>query len=115
MRHIRNIVWMLAFVAVAYADTVVVKGELSFNSKGIGKVLDCNSGRIFSLGVMATNPYRRMIEQYWRLSYHGKTPVLIEVRGDASNSETGWTLQSPNVATLVAGRCSDTEKMSWPS
>lgn len=115
MQHTAAIVGMLAFVAVAHADAVVVKGELSFNPKGIAKVLECNSGRVLSLGVMATNPYRRMIEQYWRLSYRGKTPVLIEVRGDASNSETGWTLQSPNMVTMVAGRCSDTDKLSWPS
>ena len=115
MQHIATIVGIFAFVAVAHADNEVVKGELSFNSKGIGKVRECTTGRVLHLGVMATNPYRRMIDQYWRLSYHGKTPVLIEVRGDASNSETGWTLQSPNMVTMVAGRCSDTDRLSWPS
>jgi len=110
MQHIGAIVWMLAFVAVADADTVAVKGELSFSSKGIGKVSECKSGRIFSLGVMASNPYLRLVQRYWRISYHGKTPVLIEVRGDVtrtSNSVAELTLQSPNVVALVAGRCSD--------
>ena len=111
MRYIGAIVWMLAFVAVADADSVVVKGELSFSSKGIGKVSECKSGRIFTLGVMASNRYFSLVQRYWRLSYHGKTPVLIEVRGDVSrtsNSETKLTLQSPSVIALVAGRCSDT-------
>jgi hypothetical protein len=110
MQHIGAIVSMLAFVAVANADTLVVKGELSFSSKGIGKVTDCKSGRIFTLGAMASNPYFSLVQRYWRLSYHGKTPVLIEVRGDVSktsNPETELTLQSPSVNTLVAGRCGD--------
>jgi hypothetical protein len=111
MRHIGAIVWMLALVAVADADTMVVKGELSFSSKGIGKVLECKSGRTFTLGAMASNPYFSLVQRYWRLSNHGKTPVLIEVRGDisrTSNPETESTLQSPSVNALVAGRCSDT-------
>ena len=115
MRHMGAIVWMLAFVAVADADTVVVKGELSFNSKGIGKVAECKSGHIFSLGEMASNQYLRLVQRYWRISYHGKTPVLIEVRGDvarASNRESELTLQWPNVIALVAGRCSDASPSS---
>ena len=110
LRHIGAIGGMLAFAAVADAETVVVRGELSFSSEGIGKVSECQSGRIFTLGVMATNPYLRLVQRYWRISYHGKTPVLIKVQGDVTRTGTGGTkltLQSPNVIALAAERCSD--------
>ena len=101
---------MLAFAAAADADFVVVRGELSFSSKGVGKISECESGRIITLGVMPTNQYERLVQQYWRLSYQGKTPVLIKVRGDvtrADNPQGELTLESPNVVVLVGGRCSD--------
>ena len=108
MRQIGTIVGMLAVVAVADADTV--KGELSFNSKGIGKVSECKSGRILTLGEMTSNQYLRLVERYWRLSFHGKTPVLVEIRGAVTREGppgTELTLQSPNVVALNAGRCSE--------
>ena len=40
----------LAFAMSANAETVVVKGELSFSSTGIGKISECDSGREFTLG-----------------------------------------------------------------
>ena len=110
MRRVGVIVWMLALVAVAEADTVSVKGELSFNSNGIGKIAECDSGRIYKLGVMETNPYLRLVQSYWRISFHGKTPVMIKLRGGVtrtSNAETELTIQTPNIVTLVAGRCRD--------
>jgi len=108
MRRSGAIVGMLAVVTMADADTV--KGELSFNSEGVGKVLECKSGRIFALGTMATNPYLRLVQRYWRASFHGKTPVLIEVGGvvtGASTPGTALTLESPNVVVLYGGRCSE--------
>lgn len=110
IRYVGVIVWMLAHLAVAEADTVSVKGELSFNSNGIGKVAECDSGRMYKLGLMETNPYLRLMQSYWRISFHGKTPVMIKVRGGVtrtSNAETELTIQTPNVVTLVAGGCPD--------
>jgi hypothetical protein len=98
MRHVGAIGWMLAFAAVADADNVVVKGELSFSSEGVGKVSECRSGRIFTMGVMATDPYLRLVQGYWRISY----------RGDAERTtNTTFTLQEPYVISLVSERCSD--------
>lgn len=108
MRRMGAIVGMLAFVAVVDAETV--RGELSFNSKGIGRVSECKSRRILTLGEMTSNRYLRLVERYWRLSYHGKTPVLIEVRGGVTRKAppgTELTLQSPNVVALIGGRCSE--------
>ena len=108
MRRIGAIVGILAVVTMADADTV--KGELSFNPEGVGKVLECKSGRIFALGTMATNPYLRLVQRYWRASFHGKTPVLIEVGGVVTRTSTpgtALTLESPNVVVLYGGRCSD--------
>ena len=113
MRLVFVIGGLLAAVAVAEATPVSVKGELSFDSRGQVKVAECNGGRIFDLGAMTTNAYFRLVEQYWRLSYHGKTPVLIEVRGglttrtNAGIVGTVRTLQSPTVVTLISGRCHD--------
>ena len=59
---------------------------------------------------MESNPYLRLVQRYWRLSFYGKTPVLIKVRGGVattSNGQTDVTIQSPNVVTLVAGRCGE--------
>lgn len=108
VRHIGAIIGILAFVAVADADTV--KGELSFNSKGTWKVTECKSGRIINLGTMTLNQSLRLDQQYSRLSFYGKTPVLIEVRGAVTREGppgTELTLQSPNVVRVISGRCSE--------
>lgn len=112
-RHAGAITLLLALVAVADADTVVVKGELSFTPKGIGKVAECESGRIFTLGVMPSAPYFRLVERYWELSGRGKTPVLIEVSGEVtrtSSPEPELTLQSPSVVALLSGSCKDASR-----
>ena len=109
MRHIAVLVGIVALVAVAEADFVIVKGELSFDSKGIGKVAECSGGRIFTLGAMARNPYLRLVDRYWRSSNNGRTPVLVKVSGGLSSTippGRELTIQSPNVVTLVSGRCS---------
>ena len=109
MRHLGAMACVLALASVADAGTVLVKGELSFTPAGIGKISECESGRTFTLGLMASTPYFQLVQRYWEISNHGKTPVLIEVRGDVmktSNPESESTLQSPSVVALVAGACS---------
>jgi hypothetical protein len=101
---------IVALVAPAHADFVIVEGELSFDSKGIGKVMECEGGRIFTLGEMGRDPYLRLVERYWRSSNHGKTPVLVKVSGGLSSTippGRELILQSPNVVTLVSGGCGD--------
>ena len=107
MRQIGTIVGMLAVVAVADADTV--KGELSFNSKGIGKVSECKSGRILTLGVddvqSIPSPGRAVLEALlpwqdtgpsrdtWRRNERGSSWNRV----DSSIAERGcaerWALQ----------------------
>jgi hypothetical protein len=109
MRSIGVVVGMLAVAAAANADTV--KGELTFTSSA-AKVVECKSGRILTLGPMGTNSFLRLAERYRRLSYQGKTQVLVEVRGavtSASTPEGALILESPNVVALNRGRCADTE------
>src|SRR5262245_45528870 len=99
---------ILALVAAADAETVL--GELSFNSQGTARVLECESGRVLTLGEMKSSQYQRLIDGYWRLSFNGKTPVLIEVRGAVTRKGppgTELTLESPNVVRLNGGRCKD--------
>jgi hypothetical protein len=110
MRSIGVLVGIVALVAAAEADFVIVEGELTFDSKGIGKVVECEGGRLFTLGEMGRNPYLRLIDQYWRSSNHGKTPVLVKVSGGLSSAippGRELIIQSPNVVSLVSGRCRD--------
>jgi hypothetical protein len=110
-RRMRRIVLVVAIISlVAAADAETLLGELSFNSQGTGRVLECKSGRVLTLGEMTSNQYRRLIDGYWRLSFYGKTPVLVEVRGAVTRKGppgTELTLESPNVVRLNSGRCAD--------
>ncbi len=109
-RHVAAIALLLALVADAEADKVMVKGELTFTPKGIGKVAECESGRIVTLGAMPSTPYFRLVERYWELSGRGKTPVLIEISGELSKTsspEAEVLLQSPSVVALLSGSCKD--------
>ena len=108
MRHICVLVGIVALVAVAEADFVIVEGELTFDSQGIGRVAECEGGRVFTLGEMQRNPYLRLVDRYWRSSNQGKTPGLVKVSGGLSSSippGRALIIESPNVVTLVAGRC----------
>ena len=110
MRQLIAIVGMLGLAAAANAETL--RGELSFNSRGFVWVSECRSGRVLRLGEMQSNQYQRLIDQYWRLSFNGKTPVVVEIRGDVTSSGPPGTeliLESPNVVTLVGGSCRDRE------
>lgn len=108
MRIATAITCMLAFVGAA-AQPVTVKGELTFTTNGIGKIRECESGRTLTLGLMASDPYFQLVQQYWNLSGKGKTPVLIEVAGEvtkANSSEPESIIQAPKVVALQAGACS---------
>src|SRR5262245_8835955 len=108
MRQVASMAAMCALAAAANAETV--KGELSFNSKGIGKISECKTGRVLTLGDMTSTQYHDLIETYWRLSFHGKTPVLIRVRGDVTRKGPPGTelrLESPNIVELNGGRCGE--------
>src|SRR5262245_56449560 len=110
MRQLLVTVGMLALAAAANAETL--RGELSFNSKGTVWVSECKSGRVLKLGEMRSSQYQRLIDQYWRLSFNGKTPVVVEIRGDVTRHGPPGTeliLESPNVVTLVGGSCQDRE------
>jgi len=109
MRSVVVIVGMFALVSAAEADTV--KGELTFDSNGVAKVMECKTGRLFNLGAMATTPYLRLVDQHSRLSHGNKSPVLVEVRGAIRKTDTNepLTLESPNVVRVNGGRCGDLE------
>jgi hypothetical protein len=107
-RQFAVFVGFLALAAAAEADWVIVEGELSFNSMGIGKVAECEGGRIFTLGEMRRDPYLRLVDRYWRSSNQGKTPVMVKVSGGLSRAipeGRELIIQSPNVVTMTSGRC----------
>ena len=98
----------LALVSVAGADTV--RGELSFNSQGVGKIRECKSGRIITLGEMGLDRYLRLDQQYWLASNRGQAPVVVEMTGFMSGEDQPGSeliLQSPYVSRMISGRCSE--------
>ena len=107
MRRMGIMLGMLAFASAAVAAETV-KGELRLDSQGVARVTECKTGRTITLGVMNPNEYQSLIDRYWRASFNGKTPVLIEVRGAITRKGppgTELVLESPNVVMLNNGRC----------
>lgn len=106
----RTAILLLAlFAGSAFAaDALVVKGLLLFDSGGLAHVAECGTSRVFTLGVMASNPYFGLTQRYNEASASGKFPVLVEVQGligARSSSNSKLVLDSPSIATLVRGTC----------
>ena len=109
MRYVTAMTCALLLVTAADAKTVIVKGELTFTSNGIGKVVECGTGRVFTLGLMASHPYFQLVQRYWELSNRGKAPVVAEVSGDVvktNEPDSESTLQTPTLVALTPGTCS---------
>jgi len=110
MKHIVAI-GLTAWTSLALgADTLLVKGELSFGSGGLAQVAECGTNRVFTLGVMASNPYFGVTQRYDEASADGKFAVLVEVKGliaHRSSTKGQLVLDSPGVVSLVRGSCGD--------
>jgi hypothetical protein len=99
---------VLALAAVAHADQSVVKGELTFDSAGVGQITECGTHRIIELGVMASTPYFYFVKRYEEVSVDGRDRVLIEVEGRLTSSSTGkLVLGTPRVVGLKSGVCAN--------
>jgi hypothetical protein len=110
MRHLVILVCAFGTGSALGADTPVVKGELSFNSGGLAQVTECGTNRVFTLGVMASNPFFGLTLRYKEASGSGKLPVLVEVKGSATpgkSSDGKPVLNAPQIVTLVRGNCAD--------
>lgn len=110
MKHLVAFVCALGIGPALAADALTVKGELSFDSAGLAQVAECGSDRVFTLGVMASNPYFALTQRYKETSEGGKFAVLVEVKGSLAggrNSTGGVVLDSPDISTLVRGTCAD--------
>jgi hypothetical protein len=106
---------MLAWASRAQADTLVVKGELSFTPTGFAKVTECRTMRVYTFGVMASSPYFQLLQQYEDLSQKGKEVVLVEVQGvldDSTDRQTALTLQQPRIITLKQGTCGKERRLT---
>jgi hypothetical protein len=105
MKRILLIVCALSFASAAQADLAIVKGELTFDSVGIGQVTECGTRRAVEFGAMASSPYSQLRKRYEELSSDGKA-ILVEVEGRFSASSTGTlVLNEPRVLGLKAGMC----------
>ena len=108
MKHVVAFVCALGTGSVLGADTLVVTGELSFNAGGLAQVAECGTNRVFTLGVMASNPFFGLTQRYDAASSSGKFAVLIEVKGSLAgrhSANSQLVLDSPDVSSVVRGTC----------
>ena len=90
------------------SEPTVVNGVLTFNTFGRAFVAECGTGRKFTLGVMASNPYFILSRKYDEISARGTKPVLAHVRGvlaTSSNSGGELILEYPQVTSMTNGTC----------
>jgi hypothetical protein len=110
MKHSVAFAFTLFACAALGADAVVVKGELSFESGALAQVAECGTNRIFTLGVMASNPYFGLTQRYAEAADGGKFAVLVEIEGSIAHrasTKRQHVLDSPRVVSLVRGGCAD--------
>jgi hypothetical protein len=106
MKRIFIVACSLLFAALAQADHAVVKGQLTFNSAGIGQVAECGTRRVIEFGTMASSPYSQLKREYEELSGEGTKAVLVEAEGRLSASSTGkLVLENLRVIGLKSGAC----------
>ena len=108
MKHLVAFVFALYASSALGADAMIVKGELSFGSGGQAQVVECGTNRLFTLGVMASNPYFGLTQRYGEASANGKFPVLVEIEGlvaHRTSAKAQLVLHSPAVVSLVRGTC----------
>ena len=96
----------LAAIGAVHADESAIEGQLTFNSHGIGQVVECGTQRVIELGVMASNPYFLLSGKYDEVSAGGKESVLVKLEGRlVSSSEGKLVLESPRMVAMKAGAC----------
>jgi hypothetical protein len=108
MKRLAAFVFTLWASSALGADAIIVRGELSFGSGGLAQVAECGTNRVFTLGVMASNPYFGMTQRYDEASANGKFPVLVEIEGsvgDRTSTRGQLVLDSPSLVSLVRGTC----------
>ena len=100
------VVCALAAIGAAHADESVLEGQLTFNSNGIGQLMECGTRRVIELGVMASNPYFHFSKKYEEVSVDGKEPVLAKMAGRlVSNSAGKLVLEAPRMVAMEVGAC----------
>jgi hypothetical protein len=96
----------LIFAALAQAEDAVVKGELTFDSAGIGQVIECDTRQVIEFGTMASSSYSELKKKYEELAGDGTKAVLVEAEGRLSASSTGkWVLENLRVIGLKSAAC----------
>jgi hypothetical protein len=89
---------------------MIVKGELSIEAGGLAQVAECGTTRVFTLGVMASNPYFGLTQRYAEAADNRKFTVLVEIEGsiaEGAGTERTFVSDSPSVVSLVRGTCAD--------
>jgi hypothetical protein len=105
-RRLKVVACALAAIAAAHADESVIEGQLTFNSQGVGQIVECGTQRVIELGVMASNPYFHFSRRYDEVFGDGKKPVLVKLAGRlVSSSEGSLVLEAPRMVAMEAGAC----------
>ena len=104
MKNISVILLILCLSQVWAGQKSTVKGELSWNDNHFAVVRECNTGKKYTLGVMASTQYIKLQRRAEELSK--KSKILITVQGTISNKRS-LTIKYPVVRKLKLGGCDD--------
>jgi len=100
---------VVALIAGCGASKITeIRGELTFNSRGIGSIQECGSGRNIQLGTMASSPYFTLHNRYDELSRLQSKSVVVEAKGSLTESDGDsrlLELQRPTVTSIASGSC----------
>ncbi|MDH5513249.1 MAG: hypothetical protein OEY27_08580 [Gammaproteobacteria bacterium] len=110
LRVITTMFLALATSAIAASSDTFVRGELS--NQG-WTVTECNTGRIYSVRILASNPYFHFSKRVEELTSKGAKSIVAEFRGEVSQGKTSTdpgnrvdgTLNVHQVVYVENGRC----------
>ena len=78
-----------------------VEGSIGIDDQGFGVISDCNTGKEYKFGVMASVPYTKFIKEYEKLDINGS--VLGIVSGKVIEEKS--LVKSPEVKSMFNGVC----------
>ena len=97
------LVMFLSLKAIA-SEQQTILGFPSIDNIGIITISECNTGKEYKVGTMASNPYFHFSNKIIELSKSGS--VLVKVRGVVVASEN-LEIAQPKVISVLQGECSE--------
>lgn len=103
-----SVILFSLFTMLACAESgnkVTIQGTLMWDETHHPIIKECNTNKLFQLGVMAANPYFHLTRKSDDLSQNGKSPVIVTVSGNI-NPSSNLIINQPNILNISAGDCS---------